>query len=116
MGNIVNKVQLIGNLGEDPEAVHMDNGRVKAKLSVATSEVWFDKEKKKQVHTDWHNVVAWDHKAEAIEKYCRKGMRVLIDGRLRTETWKDKDGNNKSKTFVLVEEFLILDAREERKE
>lgn len=116
MGNIVNSVQLIGNLGDDPEAIYMDSGRVKATMSIATSEVWYTKDNKKQVHTDWHNVVAWDRKAEAIEKYCRKGTRVLIDGKLRAETWKDKEGVTRSKTLVLVNEFLVLDAREEKKE
>lgn len=108
MGNIVNNVTLVGNLGADPDVIYLDNGRAKAKFSIATNEVWFDRNRQKQTHTEWHKVVAWDKKAELVEKLCRKGTSILIDGKLRTESWKDGEGNSRSEVFVLLDEFRLL--------
>jgi single-strand DNA-binding protein len=109
MLSIANKVTLIGNLGKDPEVTYMDNGRAKATFSFATNETWKDREGKKQTHPEWHSIVVWDKKAETIEKYCHKGTRLLLEGKLRTSSWTDKNGVTKSKTEVLVEEFVFMD-------
>lgn len=108
MLSIVNSVRLIGNLGKDPEVTYLDNGNAKAIFSIATNEVYFDKDGKRQSHSEWHNITVWGKKAEYVEKYCRKGTSILAEGKLRTETWKDKEGKSHYRTFVLAEEIMIL--------
>ena len=108
MGRIVNSVRLVGNIGGDPEVKYFDNSRAKAKFSMATNEVYYDKDKNKQTHTEWHNIQAWDNVAKLIEQLCRKGTKIMVDGKMRTESHQDKDGKTIYKTFVLAEEFLLL--------
>lgn len=111
MSNIVNTVRLCGNLGQDPKVNYFDSGRAKAEFSIAVNEKYTDKKTgEKKEHTEWINIIAWDNVAQFAEKLLRKGSGVIIDGKVRSESWKDKDGNTKYKTFVLMEEFKPISA------
>ncbi|MBP6391965.1 MAG: single-stranded DNA-binding protein [Flavobacteriales bacterium] len=106
----VNKVILIGNLGADPEVRHLQNGATVANFRIATSETYKDKNTgEKREQTEWHNIVAWRGLGEITEKYLRKGSKVYVEGKLRTRTWQDRDGNNKYTTEVHAEEMTLLD-------
>jgi single-strand DNA-binding protein len=93
MGN-VNKVVLIGRLGKDPESIQLESVK-KVNLSLATSEVYYDKENVKREITEWHNVVMWRGLAETAERYLKKGDQVYIEGRIRTRSWEDKETQQK---------------------
>jgi single-strand DNA-binding protein len=109
MAGSVNKVILIGNLGKDPEIRRLENGAVVASFSIATSETYIEKSTgERRETTDWHNIVAWRGLAEVIEKYLRKGTKIYVEGKLKTRTWQDKEGNNRYTTEVLAEEMTIL--------
>ncbi len=109
MAGSVNKVILIGNLGKDPEVRHLENGAVVANFSIATSETYTDRTTgERRENTDWHNIVVWRGLAEVVEKYVKKGHKVYIEGRLKTRTWQDKDGNTRYTTEVLADELTML--------
>jgi len=99
---MVNKVILLGNVGKDPEVRHMDNNLVVARFPLATSEVWV-KDGNKTEHTEWHNIVMWRGLAEIAEKHIRKGRSLYIEGRLRTRSYDDKDGNKRYSTDILAD-------------
>jgi single-strand DNA-binding protein len=88
----VNKVILLGNLGADPEIRHLESGSMVANISVATSEAYVNKNGDRTEHTEWHKVELWDKLAELCEKYLSKGRTVYIEGKIRTNTYQDKDG------------------------
>lgn len=109
MAGSVNKVILIGNLGKDPEVRRLENGAVVASFSIATSETYIEKATgEKRETTDWHNIVVWRGLAEVVEKYVKKGMKVYIEGKLRTRSWQDKDNNTRYTTEVQADEMTIL--------
>jgi len=108
MNTLKNKVQLIGNLGQEPEIVNLDSGRKLAKFSIATNDYYYNKAGDKITDTQWHNIVAWGKTAEIIEKYVNKGSEIGIEGRLTTRSWEDKDGNKRYTTEVLVNELLLM--------
>jgi len=110
MAGSVNKVIIIGNLGKDPEIRHLSNGSVVTTIPVATSESYKDKAtgEYKEV-TDWHNVVLWRRLAEIAEKYLRKGSKIYIEGKLKTRSWQDKDGQTKYTTEIIADELTMLD-------
>jgi single-strand DNA-binding protein len=103
----LNKVQLIGNLGRDPEIRRTQDGRAIANFSVATSERWTDKQTgEKREKTEWHNVVCYNESlAGIIEKYVTKGSKVYIEGKLQTRKWTDKNGVEKYTTEVIMQGF-----------
>jgi single-strand DNA-binding protein len=103
-----NKVQLIGNLGQNPEVKTLDGGKKMAKFSLATSEVYRNAQGEKVKETQWHNIVAWGKVAEIVEKYLTKGSEVAVEGKLTNRTYNDKDGNKKYFTEVQVNELLML--------
>lgn len=103
-----NKVQLIGNLGQNPEIKTLDGGKKMAKFSLATSEVYRNAQGEKVKETQWHNIVAWGKVAEIVEKYLTKGSEVAVEGKLTNRTYNDKDGNKKYFTEVQVNELLML--------
>lgn len=88
----VNKVILLGNLGADPEIRHLESGSMVANISIATSEVYVNRNGDRTEHTEWHKVELWDKLAELCEKYLSKGRTVYIEGKIRTNTYQDKDG------------------------
>lgn len=105
----VNKVILIGNLGQDPELKHMPNGGAVTSISLATTEAWKDKatgEKKEK--TEWHRVVFFNRLAEIVGEYLRKGSQVYIEGNLRTNKWQDKDGNDRYTTEIVARDMTML--------
>jgi len=112
----VNKVILVGNLGNDPEIRNTNNGGTVATLSVATSESWKDKNTgQKQERTEWHRVVIFGKVAEIAQQYLKKGSKVYIEGQLKTNKWQDKSGQDRYTTEVVVSGFggsmQMLDSR-----
>lgn len=107
MANGVNKVILIGRLGVDPEIKNFDSGTVLARLSIATSETYRDRDNNKQERTEWHNVVLWQRLAEIAEKYLRKGDQVYIEGRLRTRSY-EQEGVKKYVTEIVGLSMTML--------
>ena len=108
MKNLRNRVQLIGNIGKEPEVKTFDSGKTKASFSLATSESYKDVEGKKVTDTQWHQIVAWGNTANYIESYLEKGNRIAVDGKLVHRSYNDKDGATKYITEVLVNEILLL--------
>ena len=104
----VNKVILIGNLGKDPEVRHLEGGVTKVSFPLATSETYKDKSGNKIEHTEWHNIILWRGLAEVAEKYLRKGNPVFIEGKIKTRTWEDKDGNKRYSTEIIADNMTLL--------
>ena len=117
MAGSLNKVTLIGNLGNDPEIRSMNNGGKVATLSVATTESWKDKNSgEKREKTEWHRVVIFgDGLVRVAENYLKKGSKIYIEGSLQTRKWQDRDGNDKYTTEVVLQGFggtlIMLDSR-----
>ncbi len=108
MNTLKNKVQLIGNLGNDPEIINLESGKMLAKFSIATNESYKNTQGEKIVDTQWHNVVAWGKTASLVEKYLQKGKEIAIEGKLTTRSWEDKDGMKRYTTEVVCNELLML--------
>ena len=108
MNALRNKVQLIGNLGKNPEIITLDSGKKLAKFSIATNESYKNAKGEKITDTQWHNVIAWNKTAEIVEKYLVKGNEVAIEGRLTTRSYEDKEGEKKYITEIIVNELLML--------
>ena len=104
----VNKVILVGNLGRDPEVKYLDNGVAVAKLSLATTESYKNKEGERVSQTEWHNVVLWRGLAEVAEKYLKTGASVYIEGKIKTRKWEDKEGVTKYRTEILGDNMTML--------
>lgn len=107
----VNKVILIGNLGKDPEVRHLDNGRAVANFSLATSEVYNNKNGERVTNTEWHNIVMWTPLAELAEKYLKKGRQIYLEGKLQTRSYDDKDGNRKYITEIVASTMNFIGSR-----
>ena len=107
------KVQVIGNLGKDPEVKTFDSGGKVCNFSVAANEKWKDKDGQTQEHTEWFNVQAWGRLADVAEKYLRKGSQIYIEGKNRTRTY-EKDGETKYITEVVVHYLEMLGSAPER--
>ena len=108
MSTLRNKVQLIGNLGNNPEIITLDSGKKLAKFSIATNESYKNAQGEKIQNTQWHNVVAWNNTAEIVEKYLEKGKEIAIEGKLTSRSYDDKDGNKRYITEVVCNELLML--------
>lgn len=104
----VNKVIVIGRLGSDPEVKTISTGNTVARLSVATSDQWTDKEGQKQERTEWHRVVVWGKLAELCGKYLSKGRQVYLEGRLQTRSWEDQQGVKKYTTEIIAQTVQFL--------
>lgn len=106
----LNKVQLIGNVGADPEIRFLPDGRKVANFSVATTERWTDKQSgEKRERTEWHSIVMYRGLADVAGEYLKKGSQVFIEGRLRTERWQDKDtGADRSRTVIVGDDLQML--------
>jgi single-strand DNA-binding protein len=109
----VNKVILIGNLGQDPELRYLQSGQAVCEFSVATNEKWTDKEGEKQERTEWHSITAWGKTAENCAQYISKGSAVYIEGKLQTDKWEDKEGVKRSKTRIVAQNVTFLDRKSE---
>jgi single-strand DNA-binding protein len=109
MPKSVNKVILLGHLGKDPEVKYTPSGTAVAKFSIATNERYKDKEGNWQDRTEWHNIVAWQKTAEICGEYLKKGKQVYIEGRLRTDSWEDKNTKEKKyRTEIVVDDLVLL--------
>ncbi|MCE9666139.1 single-stranded DNA-binding protein [Halomonas sp. M5N1S17] len=112
MARGVNKVILIGNLGQDPEVRFMPSGSPVANLRVATTDTWTDKQSgQKQERTEWHSVVLFNRLAEIAQQYLKKGSRVYLEGRLQTRKWQGQDGQDRYTTEIVVNDMQMLDTR-----
>src|SRR5215210_3028006 len=107
----VNRVILIGNLGKDPDVQYLEGNIGVAKFSLATTETYKDKGGRLVSQTEWHTVVLWRGLAELAQKYLHKGSLIYIEGRLRTRSWEDKEGNKKFATEVVGDNLIMLDKR-----
>lgn len=110
-GRSLNKVQLIGHLGKDPELRYTSNGVAVATFSLATNESYKGKNDEWQEKTEWHNIVAWRRLAEIVGEYLTKGKQVYIEGNLQTRSWDDRDGNKRYTTEIVAREMILLGGR-----
>jgi single-strand DNA-binding protein len=105
----LNKVTLIGNLGKEPEVQTLEGGIAVAKFSLATTESYKDDKGALHSETEWHNVVLWRGLADLAGKYLRKGSHIYLEGKMKTRSYEDKDGNKKYVTEIIAESFIMLD-------
>ena len=110
----VNKVKLIGHLGKDPEVRKLDANSTIAKFSLATTEAFKTKDGNWVDQTEWHNIVMWRGLAERAERDLKKGMLIYLEGKIRTRSWEDKEGNKRYTTEVVVDSFLLLEKRNDQ--
>ena len=110
---MINKVTLVGRLGKDPEVRHFDNNSSVCNFTIATSESYTDKEGQRIDQTEWHNLAIWKKGlVDVAEKYLKKGHLVYVEGKLRTRSWDDQNGNKRYTTEVVVDSFKMLEKRE----
>lgn len=112
MARGINKVIVVGNLGQDPDTRYMPSGSAVTNFTVATNESWKDKQTGEQKdRTEWHKITMFGRLAEISAEYLRKGSQVYIEGKLRTEKWQDKDGNDRYTTKIIADEMQMLGGR-----
>jgi len=117
MAKSVNKVILVGNVGQDPEVKYTASGVHVAKVSLATNERFKDRNEQWQDRTEWHSIVAWQRLAEIVGDYVRKGSKLYVEGKLQTSTWEDKQtGEKRYRTDIVAREILLLSPRENGQE
>ncbi|GAA0373950.1 single-stranded DNA-binding protein [Bowmanella denitrificans] len=107
----VNKVILVGNLGQDPEVRYMPNGNAVANLNLATSESWKDQSGQIQERTEWHRVTMYRRLAEVAGEYLRKGSQIYIEGKLQTRKWQDQSGQDRYTTEIIADQMQMLGGR-----
>jgi single-strand DNA-binding protein len=108
MSTLRNKVQLIGNLGNDPEIINLESGKTLAKFSIATNESYKNAKGEKVTDTQWHNVVAWDKTAKIVESYLTKGKEVAVEGKLTSRSYETKEGEKRYITEIVCSELMML--------
>lgn len=108
MAGSVNKVILVGRLGQDPEVKFTQGGAAVANLRIATDETWKDQSGERQQRTEWHTVVAWRRLAEICGQYLSKGRLVYIEGKLQTRSWQDREGNKRYSTEIQADNMVML--------
>lgn len=113
---MVNKVILIGNVGADPDVKYLEGGVAVARFSLATSEVYNNKNGERVTQTEWHNIVLWRNLAQIAEKYVRKGMMLYIEGRIRTRSWDDQNGVKRYTTEIYGDNFQMLSRKQDNGE
>lgn len=104
----VNKVILIGNLGRDPEVRYLENGSVVANVTLATTESYKDRNGNRVDSTEWHDLEMWDGLAKIAEQYLQKGKSIYVEGKIKSDTWQDEQGNNRKKTRIRVLNMTML--------
>lgn len=107
MAEGLNRVMLLGNLGADPELRMTAGGQAVLKLRLATSETYMDRDRARQERTEWHNVVIWGKRAEALAKILTKGSRIFVEGGLRTSNYEDREGNKRYRTEIVTSNILL---------
>lgn len=113
---MVNKVILIGNVGADPDVKYLEGGVAVARFSLATSEVYNNKNGERVTQTEWHNIVLWRNLAQIAEKYVKKGMMLYVEGRLRTRSWDDQNGVKRYTTEIYGDNFQMLSRKQDNGE
>ena len=113
---MVNKVILIGNVGADPEVRYLEGGVAVTRFSLATTETYNNKNGERVSQTEWHNIVLWRNLAQIAEKYVKKGMTLYIEGRLRTRTWDDQNGNKRYTTEIYGDTMQMLSRKQDNYE
>ena len=108
MNTLRNKVQLIGNLGNQPEIITLESGKKLAKFNMATNDSYKNAQGEKITDTQWHNIIAWGNTAQIIEQYVNKGEEIAIEGKLTSRSYDDKEGNKRYITEIVVNELLML--------
>ena len=116
MSSSLNKALLIGHLGRDPEIRYTADGSPVANFSLATNEVWTDKNGTRQERTEWHNIVVWSKLADIAKRYLTKGRQVYVEGRIRTREWDDREGNKRRTTEIVASTLVLLGGRAEGQE
>ena len=111
MAEGLNKVILIGNLGQDPELRYTQGGQGVLNLRMATTESFVNRDKERQERTEWHSVVIWGKRGEALGKILSKGKQIAIEGRLQTRSWEDKSGNKRYTTEIVATNVVLLGSR-----
>ncbi len=111
MSRGLNKVLIIGRLGQDPEMRYTPSGRPLTKFQLAANRTWTTADGEKKSETEWFNIVAWGKLAEICNQYLKKGQQVYVEGRLHTRRWQDDDGSNHSSVEVITQEMIMLDGR-----
>ncbi len=109
----VNKVILVGHLGNDPEVRYMPNGNAVANLSLATSESWKDQQGQVQERTEWHRLTMYRRLAEIAGEYLKKGAQIYVEGKLQTRKWQDQQGQDRYTTEIIVDQMQMLGGRQE---
>ncbi len=107
MAEGLNRVMLLGNLGADPELRMTSGGQAVLKLRLATAETYLDRNRNRQERTEWHSVVVWGKRAEALGKILSKGSRLFVEGSLRTSSYDDRDGNKRYKTEIVANNIIL---------
>lgn len=110
----INKVIIVGRLGNDPEVKTLSSGQSVARFSIATSESWTGKDEQRQERTEWHRVVVWNKLAELCGKYLTKGRQVYAEGRLQTSSWEDQQGQKRYTTEVIANTVEFLGSRDQQ--
>lgn len=113
MSEGLNRVILIGNIGQDPEVRHTQGGQGILNLRIATSESWMDKDGERKERTEWHTVIMWGKRGEALGKFLTKGSRLCAEGRLQTRSWEDKSGAKRYTTEIVANNIVLLGDRSE---
>jgi single-strand DNA-binding protein len=112
MAKSVNKVILLGNVGQDPEVKYTPSGVPVAKISLATNERFKDRNDQWQDRTEWHSIVAWQRLAEIVGEYVRKGTKLYVEGKLQTRSWQDQSGEKKYRTEIVARDLVLLSSRD----
>lgn len=107
----VNKVILLGNLGADPEVKHLEGDKVVANLRLATTEAYKDRSGNRVENTEWHDLELWDGQAKVAEQYLKKGSQIYVEGKIKSDTWQDDQGNNRKRMKIRVLSFTMLGSR-----
>ncbi|RIW18132.1 single-stranded DNA-binding protein [Algoriphagus lacus] len=109
----VNKVILVGNLGADPEVKYLEGDKVVAKIRLATTESYKDRSGNRVDQTEWHDLEMWDQQAKIAEQYLKKGSQIYVEGKIKTDTWQDDQGQNRYRTKIRVISFTMLGGKPE---
>lgn len=109
----LNKVMLIGNVGKDPEVRHLESGVATASFTLATTERYKDKSGENREQTEWHNIVCWRALADIVEKYVKKGSQLYIEGKIRSRSYTDRDGNTRYITEIIADTLQMLGRKSE---
>ena len=107
MSEGLNRVMLLGNLGQDPELRYTQSGQAVLNLRLATTEIYFDRDRNKKERTEWHSVVVWGKRAEALSKFLRKGSSLFVEGSIRNSSYEGKDGQKRYKTEISAKEIIL---------